>query len=431
MDVHLEGQQQHTELDADRQQKAREYARIRHRLLLVDLAIATAGVLIVLFSGLGTWLRAVLHPLGWQPIAGWFPWQVLLYFLALMLSYQVISAPLSYYSGFVLTHRYGLSTMSLKNWLLDLFKGLALGLVFEAFVVELVYLLLATQPQTWWLWVAAALLFFSVVMANLAPVLILPLFYKFSPLPEGELTQRLLALAERAHTRVRGVFTMQMSNKTTAANAALMGLGNTRRIVVGDTMLDRYTPDEIEVVLAHELGHHVHRDIWKLIISQSVLMLGGLYVVNLVLHWAVETQHYYQGLADSATMPLVLLLLAAFGLIVMPLSNGYSRAIEYQADEYALQATQKIEPFKSAMTRLANQNLADVEPSPVIEFLLHDHPSIGKRLKHADEFAAHHELPAQGSESRASLSAPSSEAASSTDPAGMASRGSSTPDAAH
>src|SRR5713226_3315930 len=388
MDVHLEGQQQHTELDPERQKKAREYARLRHRLLLVDLAIATAGVLIVLFSGLGTWLRAVLHPLGWQPIAGWFPWQVLLYFLALMLSYQLISAPLTYYSSYILPHRYGLSTMSLKNWLLDLLKGLALSLVFAIFAVELVYLLLAAQPQTWWLWVAAALLFFSVVMANLAPVLILPLFYKFSPLPEGELTQRLLALAERAHTRVRGVFTMQMSNKTTAANAALMGLGNTRRIVVGDTMLDRCTPDEIEVVLAHELGHHVHRDIWKLITSQSVLMLGGLYVVNLVLHWAVETQHYYQGLADSATMPLVLLLLAAFGLIVMPLSNGYSRAIEYQADEYALQATQKIEPFKSAMTRLANQNLADIELSAVIEFLLHDHPSIRKRLRHADEFAA-------------------------------------------
>ena len=249
------------ELDADRQQKAREYARIRHRLLLIDLAIAAAGVLTILLSGLGTWLRDVLHPLGWQPIPGWFPWQVLLYFLALMLSYQVISAPLSYYSGFVLPHRYGLSTLSLKNWLLDLFKGLALSLVFEAFVVELVYLLLATQPQTWWLWVAAVLLFFSVVMANLAPVLILPLFYKFSPLPEGELTKRLLALAERAHTRVRGVFTMQLSSKTTAANAALMGLGNTRRMVLGDTMLDRYTTDEIEVVLAHELGHHVHRDL--------------------------------------------------------------------------------------------------------------------------------------------------------------------------
>ena len=376
------------EIDVDRQQKAREYARIRHRLLLVDLAIAAAGVLIVLLSGLGTWLRNILHPLAWQPIQGWFPGQILVYFLILIVAYQITSAPLTYYSGFVLPHRYKISTQSLKGWLLDLCKGLGLSLVFEAFVIELVYVLLATQPQIWWLWVALVLLFFTVVMANLAPILILPLFYKFSPLPEGELTQRLLALAARAKTRVRGVFTMQMSSKTTAANAALMGLGNTRRIVVGDTMLDQYTPDEIEVVLAHELGHHVHHDIWKLIASQSVLTLGGLYLINLVLHWAVDIQHYYPGLADAATIPLILLLAGAFGLIVMPLSNGYSRAIEYQADEYALQATQKVEPFKSAMTRLANQNLSDIEPSPLIEFLLHDHPSIRKRLRHADEFAA-------------------------------------------
>jgi len=380
------------EIDIERQQKAKEYARIRHRLLLVDLAIAAAGVLIVLLSGLGTWLRNILQPLAWQPIPGWFPWQILAYFLILMVSYLIISAPLTYYSGFVLPHRYEISKQSLKGWLFDLFKGLGLSLVFEVFAIELVYVLLATQPQTWWLWVALVLLFFTVIMANLAPILILPLFYKFSPLPEGELTQRLLALADRAKTKVRGVFSMQMSNKTTTANAALMGLGNTRRIVVSDTMLDHFTPDEIEVVLAHELGHHVHHDIWKLIVSQSILTLGGLYLVNLALHWAVDTQHYYPGLADAATIPLILLLTAAFGLIVMPLSNGYSRAIEYQADEYALQATQKVEPFKSAMTRLANQNLSDVEPSPLIEFLLHDHPSIRKRLQHANDFAAHHGL---------------------------------------
>jgi Zn-dependent protease with chaperone function len=380
-------QTQPAELDRERQQKARQYARIRRRLSLVSLAIGAAGVIIFIFTPIATRLRDVLHPLTWQPIQGWFPWQVLVYFLILILGYQLIITPLSYYGGFVLPHRFGLSTMTLQGWLGDLLKGLVLSLVLESFVIELVYALLAWQPQTWWLWVALVLLFFSVVMANLAPVLILPLFYKFSALPEGDLTKRLLALAERAHTRVRGVFTMQMSSKTTAANAALMGLGNTRRIVLGDTMLGRYTPDEIEVVLAHELGHHVHRDIWKLIISQSLLTLGGLYVVNVVLHWAVETQHAYLGLADAATIPLLLALIGAFGLVVMPISNGYSRTIEYQADEYALQATQKVEEFKSAMTRLANQNLADVEPSPIIELLFHDHPSIRKRLKHADAFA--------------------------------------------
>lgn len=390
MDTGIQQPQQQVELDLDRQQKAKEYARIRRRLSYITMGTGVIGIIILLFTNLGIWLADRLQSLSWQPVAGWYPIQILVYFLILMLAYEIITAPISYYSGFVLPHRYGLSTMSLKSWLADLFKGLGLSLVLEILAIEFVYLLLAIQPQTWWLWVALAMLFFSVVMANLAPVLIFPIFYKFTPLPEGDLTKRLLALAGRAHTRVRGVFTMHLSNKTTAANAALMGLGNTRRIVIGDTMLDRYTPDEIEVVLAHELGHHVHHDIWKSIISQSILTLGGLYLVNVVLHWAVDTQHIYTSLADPATIPLFLALMGAFGLIVMPIGNGLSRINEYQADEYALQSTGMVEPFKSTMTRLANQNLSDVEPSPIIEFLFHDHPSVKKRLKHADNFAAHH-----------------------------------------
>ncbi len=211
------------ELDAERQRKAKEYARIRRRLSFVSMGIGVAGILIFLFTNLGIWLRDRLQVLSWQPIAGWFPWQILVYFLILILGYEIITAPIGYYNGFILPHRYGLSTMTLKGWLGDLFKGLVLGLVLESLAIELVYVLLASQPETWWLWVALVLLFFSVVMANLAPVLILPLFYKFTALPEGDLTKRLPALAERAHTRVRGVFTMQMSSKTTAANAALMG----------------------------------------------------------------------------------------------------------------------------------------------------------------------------------------------------------------
>jgi STE24 endopeptidase len=386
------------EIDAERQQQAREYARKRRRISYIDMAIAAAGIILILGTGLDRWLRNVLQSvaggssfLGWQPHPGWYPLQILVYFLILMIGYQLITLPLGYY-GFTLSRLYGLSTMKLKGWISDLLKGFVLGLVFEGVVIMLIYALLAYQPQWWWLWVAIVLLFFSVLMANLAPVLIFPLFYKFTPLPEGELTERLMALAARANTKVRGVFSMHLSNKTTAANAALMGLGNTRRIVLGDTMTDRYTVDEIEVVLAHELGHHVHHDIWKLLLSQSVLMLGGLFIANLILHWVVDGLHLYNSLTDSATLPFLFLLMGIFGLIVMPISNGYSRSVEYQADEYALQSTHKVVAFKSAMTRLANQNLAEIEPAPIVEWLFHSHPSIRKRLQHADEFATRHDL---------------------------------------
>jgi STE24 endopeptidase len=385
-------------IDVARQQQAREYARKRRRISYIDMAIAAVGIIIILGAGLDRWLRNLLQSavggipaLGWQPHPGWYPLQILIAFLILMIGYQLLTLPLGYYS-FTLSRRYGLSTMSVKGWTVDLLKGFGLGLVFEGVVIMLIYALLAYQPQWWWLWVAIILLFFSVIMANLAPVLLFPLFYKFTPLPEGELTERLMALVARANTKVRGVFTMHLSNKTTAANAALMGLGNTRRIVLGDTMTDRYTVDEIEVVLAHELGHHVHHDIWKLLISQSILMLGGLFVANLVLHWIVESLHLYTALTDPATLPFLFLLMGLFGLIVMPISNSYSRRVEYQADEYALQSTHKVASFKSAMTRLANQNLAEIEPSPLVELFFHSHPSIRKRLQHADEFASRGEL---------------------------------------
>jgi len=194
MDTEIQQPHQQVELDLERQQKAKEYARIRRRLSFVSMGIGVIGVFILLFTNLGIWLEDQLQAFSWQPITGWFPIQILVYFLILILAYEIITAPIAYYSGFVLPHRYGLSTMSLKSWLGDLFKGLALGLVLEVLAIEFVYLLLALQPQTWWLWVALAMLFFSVVMANLAPVLIFPIFYKFTPLPEGDLTKRLLAL---------------------------------------------------------------------------------------------------------------------------------------------------------------------------------------------------------------------------------------------
>lgn len=378
------------ELDPARQQKAKEYARIRRRLSFLGLGIGALGVCVLLLTGLAGWLRDLLHPLGWQPTSGWFPVQVLVFFIIVILVYELASAPLAYFSGYVLPHRYGLSVMSVKAWLRDVVVGLALELALGIAALEAIYFLLATQPLAWWLWVALALLFFSVIMANLAPILLFPLFYKFHPVPEGDLTKRLLALAERAHTRVRGVYTFDMSSKTTAANAALMGLGNTRRIVLGDTLLKAFTDEEVEVILAHELGHHVHNDIWKSLALQSLLTLGGLYIVNVIFHWAVETRHLYQGFADPATLPLLLALIALFGLLVMPLNNGYSRRIEYQADEYALQSTRMIEPFKSAMTRLANQNLAEAEPSPLVEFIFYSHPTINKRLRHAETFLVLH-----------------------------------------
>lgn len=375
-------------LDSARQQKARRYARQRQALMLINLGISAVVIAVLLFSGLSFWLRdALSFSAGWQPIAGWEPWRIALFLLVLSAAVAIIDAPLSWYGGYVLPHRYGISTQSVGAWLLDGVKSLAISLPLEILAVEFVYLLLAIAPDTWWLWTGLAMLLFTVVLANLAPILLLPLFYKLTPLPDGDVKQRALALAAQAHTRVRGIYSMNMSSKTTAANAAVMGLGNTRRIVIGDTLLSQYTPDEIEVVVAHELGHQVHRDIPKLIVAQSVITLGGLYLVNLALHAVVGAVPAYHGLSDPATMPLVAAVLGVFGLVALPLTNGFSRVVERQADGYALESTGKVTAFISAMTRLANQNLAELSPNPLVEFFLYNHPSIGARLAYARKYA--------------------------------------------
>jgi STE24 endopeptidase len=379
------------QLDAERQRQAQRYARQRHVLLLVNLALGAVVVLALLLSGLAFALRdALAGAARWQPLTHWAPLQVAAYFGVLYGAYFLLDLPLSFYGGYTLPHRYGLSTQRLRGWVADLGKGLALSVVFELAAVEFVYALLAVTPNAWWLWVGGAMLLVTVVLANLGPVLLMPLFYKFTPLPDGDLKSRLLALAERAHTRVRGVYSMNLSTRTRAANAGLTGLGNTRRIVVGDTLLESFTPDEIEVVLAHELGHQVHHDIPMLIAVQTGVTLGGLFVVNLVLHAVVATVPAYHGLADVATITLLAATLGVFGLVMLPLTNGSSRWAERRADGYALETTHNVPAFISAMTRLANQNLAEAEPAPWIEFLLHDHPSTGRRIAFAHRYAAEH-----------------------------------------
>jgi STE24 endopeptidase len=273
----------------------------------------------------------------------------------------------------------------LKAWLWDQFKGLLVTGILGLIVLEIIYALLGTFPQTWWLWMALVMLIFTVLLSNLAPVLIFPLFYKYKPLDDEDLVDRLTQLAAKAGARVKGVYVFDMSSKTVAANAALMGLGNTRRIVLGDTLVEKFTASEIETVLAHELGHHVHRDLPLGIIVQSLLTLVGFWLADAVMRWGIETFNY-NGLTDPATLPLLIVALSVFGLVTMPLSNAWSRWREVKADAYALEMTRKPQAFINAMTRLANQNLADAEPPAWVEFLLHSHPSISKRVARAKAF---------------------------------------------
>jgi STE24 endopeptidase len=227
----------------------------------------------------------------------------------------------------------------------------------------------------------------TVLLANLAPILIAPLFFKFTPLEDAVLAERLLALVTKAGTTVRGVFTMHLSEKTTAANAALMGWGNTRRIVVGDTLAENFTHDETEAVLAHELGHHVHHDIWKSVAVQTATTLVGLWLTALCLNGLLSAG-LLPALADGQNMPTVALLFGFWSALFTPLTNWSSRVAERHADEYALAMASRPRAFAGSMIRLANQNLAEVDPPRWVEILLYDHPAIRRRIGLFEEQAA-------------------------------------------
>lgn len=371
-------------LDPERQRQAREWSRLSRRLMLVDLALGGLYVLAWLALGWSGALKSALLRFTaneWLLVAG--------YGLVFGGVYTLLNLPLGYYEGFVLPHRYGQSNQSLKEWIIDGLKGGLIGGLLGGLMLEVIYAVLRAAPELWWLWAGLLLLLFSVVLANLAPVLLYPIFYKFVPLGEEHagLAERLVRLAERAGAQVRGVFKFDMSRRTKAANAALTGLGNTRRIILGDTLLSEFTDDEIETVLAHELGHHVNKDIPTGILISTVITLGGLYLANLGLGWGVRF-FGFDGIADIAALPLFMLVMGAYSLATMPLSNAYSRWRERRADAYALQATGKPAAFASAMTRLANQNLSDADPEPWVEWLLYSHPALGKRIRMAENSQA-------------------------------------------
>ena len=364
------------QLDQERQKQAKIYARIRRRLSLLDMGLSGLYALLWAFSGWSGSLRNVLGSLTSSP------WLLVPLFAAVFGGIiNLLTLPLNYYSGFVLPHRFGMSNQTLKGWISDQVKGLLIGILLGLLLLELVYALLRWQPDTWWLWVAAVLLVFNVLLSNLAPVIFMPLFNKFIPLGEeyAELAERLLRLAEKTGTRVRGVYTFDMSRRTRAANAALAGLGNTRRIILGDTLIREFSTDEIETVMAHELGHQVHKDIPLGIVVETAVTLVGLFLAYLGLRWGVAI-FGYQGPADPAAMPLLVVVMGLYGLVTMPLGNGFSRWREHRADEYALRLTHNGPAFASALTRLANQNLAEVDPEPWVEWLFYSHPALGKRI---------------------------------------------------
>jgi STE24 endopeptidase len=357
---------------------ARRYNRMRRWLGIADFVVGFVFLVVLLVTGWTGWLRDLAYRLGFQN----YSLSVFIYLFLLLVISKAITLGLDYY-GFRLERRYKLSTQRFGAWAWDETKGFLVGLVIGGIVVELLYFTLRQWPQHWWMLAWALFMVLFIVLAQLAPVVLFPIFYKFEPLDNEDLRRRLVVLSERAGTRVRGVYRWRLSEKSKKANAALTGLGATRRIILADTLLDNYSAEEIEAVLAHELGHHVHRHILKSIFVQAAITFVGFWAANWVLHYAVD-QHMFEELSDFANLPLLALVSIVLSFLLMPALNAYSRFNERQADRYAFESIESVAPFISSMNKLAEQNLAERAPSKWVEWFFHSHPSISRRLAAAE-----------------------------------------------
>lgn len=356
--------------------EAHSYHRWQFRLGSLGLLLTACYLVLLLVTGAAAHLRDLLAALTlhwWQVV----PSAVLI----LGAGQQLLTLPVSWLGGFWLPRRYGLSHQPLVSWLWDRTKGGLIGVVLATAGSLVVYGLLRSTPW-WWLWAAAAFFAGHALLAFVTPIWLVPLFYRLTPLADGDLRSRLLRLAERARVPAVGVWIADQSRRSRTANAAVTGLGRTRRILLFDTLVNRFEPEEVEAVLAHELGHHVAGDVWRGLAVQGAVTLAAFWVADRALAAGAGALGL-SGPADIAGLPLLGLVTMAVSLIALPVINGWSRRVETRADDFALRLTRAPGPFIGAMERLAGLNLAERDPHFLKELLLYSHPSVGRRIARA------------------------------------------------
>ncbi len=363
--------------DVERQKTAKKYSQEKLLVSVIESVFVIGILLLFAFSnfssGLASWALGLANN-------SWFV--VGLYMLPVMVFFSAFSLPFDYLRGYHLEHKYDLSNQNIGSWMMDQMKGFAISLIFGLVVVELIYFFLRTFPDYWWVFGWGFMTAFILFSAFIAPVLLLPLFFKSEELEDEELSAEIRELMQEAGVGISGIYKLMASEKTKKANAALAGLGSTRRVYLFDTLTENYGQDQILSIVGHEVGHHKYHHIPKLIFMNSGLYLASFFLADLVLG-GLASSLGYSGISDIAFFPFFVLFIGLFSALVQPASNAISRVMENNADEYALDRVGKGESYARAFAKMTHQNLSVASPNPLVEFLLYSHPSPAKRVEKA------------------------------------------------
>jgi len=353
---------------------------MKNRLFLFRLLLQAGFLVLFLAAG---WSRALKRML--LPVRDDFFSINALYFAAFSFLFWCVSVPLDYFEGYVWEHRFRLSRASRRTWLADNLKRSLLAFGVALLLVEGVYYLLSVFPRTWWVGAAGLWFFVSALISRVFPRYVLPLFFRVAPLAAGPLRDRLHTFCAGQGVRLTDIFVLDASRKTVKANAMVAGWGRGKRIFLSDTLVREFGPEEVEAVLAHELGHYRYRDTWSLLFfGLGAALLSFFAAHRAMTHFSARLG--FVAMSDIANLPLFLLVLLGTGLLLLPVQNGFARFLERRADAFALRATGRPDVFAAMMRRLGTKNLAEFAPPRWVEVLLYDHPPIGRRLRTARDF---------------------------------------------
>lgn len=354
----------------------------RRRLFVLGVVVSLVAPLLPYLTG--AW-ETGWFALGASPLP--FAVRAVIFLLAFHAILAILALPLAYYGGYVLPRNFGLGRQSPSAWAIDWLKATLLTMAFGAALGGLfLWAVIGTGGHWWWVFgvIATAV---GLVFVFLMPYVLVPLFFKMQPLADAETVARIHALVNRAGAPIRDVCSLDFSRRTAEANAAVIGLGRSRRVVIADTLLAEFSPSEIDAVVAHELGHHVHRDVQRLLLANAVIIWVGLFVAA---HLAPASLPLLSlpSLAYVPGYPVVFWVVELFFLVISPILNWWSRSLETRADRFALDLTRDPAAFAAAMARIGEQNLVELYPPRWSEVLLATHPALHRRIRLAQCWSA-------------------------------------------